>query len=208
MKSWSATARGALGMLAIVAMVPATGFAFGGHRNCETWKGPPQEAIQACTDLNAGDVVQFKASGGETVSGVCREIGGRLVAVPGRGPEGRMGMGHGKGFARMAKKLDLTEAQQKQVQVILASAREQDAPLRQQLAESREKIRKAVETDPFDEVSVRTLAESQNKLRVDLTVSRARVEARIYALLTPEQREAARKLRPWGEGRHEHRHWR
>jgi len=208
MTSWGTTARRTLGILALVAVIPAAGFAFAGHWGGGKHKGPPQEAIDACEGMSEGDAVQFPTPRGDTVSGICREIRGGLTAVPDGGFPGKhRGMGPGNRFARMVKKLDLTEAQQEQVKAILESEREKAAPLLQQLAESREKIRKAIEAERLDEAAVRTLAASQNETRVELVVSRARARSQIFALLTPEQRESARKLRPWGEGRHGHRPW-
>lgn len=58
----------------------------------------------------------------------------------------------------------------------------------------------------FDGAAVRALATRQNAARVELIVSRARVKSQIYALLTPEQRELAQKIRAEGKGRHGHQH--
>lgn len=208
MKKLGATVKKTAVILALAAMVPAAGLAFGGHWGSGKPKGPPQEAIDACKDMSEGDTVQFMTPRGDTVSGICRDVRGGLIAVPeGRFRGRHRGMGPGKRIDRMAKKLGLTEAQQEQVKAILTSEREKAAPLRQQLAENREKIRQAIEAEPFDEAAVRTLAESKNQTRVELDVSRARAKSRIFALLTPEQRELAKKLRPWGGGRHGHRPW-
>ncbi len=208
MKTFGSTARKILGIAAIVAMIPAAGFAFGGFRGGGKPKGPPPEAIEACDGLNEGDAVQFTTPCGETVSGTCRDIRGKRIAVPEGGFPGKhWGAFPGKRFSRMARKLDLTEAQREQVKAILESERVAVAPLRKQLAEAREKIRRAVETEPFDEAAVRALAASQNDARVELAVSRARVRSRIHALLTPEQRERAKTIGPRGEGRHGHRPW-
>ena len=196
-------------IMALAAMVPASGFAFGGHWDGKKPKGPPQEAIDACKDLAKGDLVQFTTPRGDTVSGICRDTRGVLVAVPEGGFPGRhRGMGPGNRIDRMAKKLNLTEAQKEQVKAILASEREKTEPLRQQLAETRENLRKAIYAQPFDEATVRTLAAKQNETRVELVVSRARARSQIYALLSPEQRESAGKPGPMGEGRHRHRPWR
>lgn len=50
--------------------------------------GPPPEAIAACEDRQAGDSVEFRGRNGEAVQATCREINGRLAAVPaGMSPE-------------------------------------------------------------------------------------------------------------------------
>lgn len=166
MISLGCTARRTLGILAIAAMIPAAGFAFGGPRDGGTAMDPPQEAIDG----------------------------------------GHGGMGPGRHFARMAKELNLTEDQKTQIKTILESERQNAAPLRKQLAENREEMRKAIESQPFDESAVRALATRQNAARVELIVSRARVKSQIHALLTPEQRDMAKKLRAEGKGRHGHPH--
>ncbi len=50
--------------------------------------GPPPEAFDACKDKTAGSTAQFTTPWGETIQGICREKGDRLVLVPDR-PEGR-----------------------------------------------------------------------------------------------------------------------
>jgi Spy/CpxP family protein refolding chaperone len=209
MNAMVATIRKTALIMALAAMVPASGFAFGGHWDGKKPKGPPQEAIDACKDLAKGDQVQFTTPRGDTVSGICRDMRGGLVAVPERGFPGRhRGIGPGERIDRMAKKLNLTEAQKEQVKAILATEREKAEPLRQQLAENRKNLRKAIEAQPFDEATVRTLAANQNEAHVELVVSRARARSQIYALLSPEQRKTARKLGPMREGRHRNRPWR
>ncbi|HBO68685.1 MAG TPA: hypothetical protein DD658_00385 [Deltaproteobacteria bacterium] len=206
MKRMEATIRKTAVILALAAMVPAAGIAFGGNWGGGRSKGPPQEAIDACAGMSEGDAVQFTSPRGDAVSGICRDIRGGMVAVPEGKFSGKDGAkGPGKRFARMAKKLDLTEAQKDQVKAILTSEREQAEPLRQQLAENRENLRKAIEAEPFNEATVRALAQSQNETRVELVVSRARTKSQIFALLSPEQRELAKKLGPMEEGRHGHR---
>jgi Spy/CpxP family protein refolding chaperone len=203
-----ATVRKALGILAVMALIPVSVWAFGGP-----WggggMGPPKEAIDACAGKKAGDAVRFTAPCGDNVSAVCRELGDRLVAAPERGPgftgRGRrgegMGMGTGRHFERMARALDLTAEQKTQIRTVLDAEREKTAPLRQQLAETRDRMRRLVETVPYDEAAVRNLASSQEKTRVELIVSRTHALNRVYALLTPEQQEKARQFRPFGEGR-------
>jgi len=206
MGTTGATIKKTAGILALAAMVPVAGFAFGGNWCGGRSKSPPMEAIAACADLNEGDMVQFTSPRGDTVSGICRDMGGGLVAVPEKGFHGQHGAtGPGKRIDRMAKKLNLTEAQQEQMQAILASERDTVKPLRHQLAVNRLNLRKAIEAEPFEEATVRALAESQNKARIELVVSRARAKSQIYALLTPEQRELAKELGPMWKGRHGHR---
>jgi len=57
--------------------------------------GPPPEAFRACEGKTAGSTAQFTNPRGETVTGLCRSDGERLVLRPDRNPgnsrEGRSG---------------------------------------------------------------------------------------------------------------------
>jgi Spy/CpxP family protein refolding chaperone len=50
----------------------------------------------------------------------------------------------------------------------------------------------------FDEATVRTIAAEQAKIEIELIVSRTRVQSLINALLTAEQLELLKNLRPDG----------
>jgi protein CpxP len=97
---------------------------------------------------------------------------------------------------RMARVLDLSAEQQAKIEAIRQEEREKTAPLRRAQREFREKLRAAAAADPFDEAAVRALAAGQAATRTELIVARARTQNRILALLTPEQRTLAEKLRP------------
>ncbi len=198
-KRMCATAKRTVVILSFLVMVPTFVWAVEGLRDDGVRHGPPQEAVDACAGKKEGDVVRFNTPFGDNVSGVCREFRGKLIAVPEGDPPGppggRKGMGPEGSFVLMVKALDLTKEQKKQVKSILDAEREGVAPLVRQLAENREKLRQAMEAEPFDEPTIRTLATSQEKAHVEMIVSRARVESRFLALLTPEQRKLARKLR-------------
>lgn len=221
MRKMGQTFRTTLGIAAVLALIPAAGHAVGEREG--RGHGPPKEAIDACAGKSAGETVSFSTPCGYEVSGTCREVSGALTAVPEGWPRGegrmgtrdgtrflakkagrehRMGQGSGRGFARLAEALDLTEAQREQAGAILASERERTEPLRRRLAETRAKLREAMAAEPFDEEAVRTLAASREQARVELTVARGRARSRIHALLTPEQQERAKELRSRGKGRH------
>jgi len=161
--------------------------------------GPPQEAIDACAGKKAGDLVQYTTPHGDNVSAFCAQTPAGLAAPPGRAFRGR-GMGPGPHFERMAWALDLTADQKSQVRAILDAEREKSAPLRRQLMENRAKLRDLAQAVPYDEAAVRKLAASQEQARVELVVSRTRAMNRVFALLTPEQREKAKAFGPFHEG--------
>lgn len=183
-------------LLAVVVMVPASSWAFKGGRG-EGRMGPPSEAIEACKGKTEGTEVEFTTRRGDKVKATCR-----MMPVPEgfAGDEGPRGM---KG--RMAQELGLSDSQKKQVKELLKAEQEKSAPLRQQIEENREQLRKASLTAPFNEAAVRALAAKHAQLKTELIVSRARVGSEISALLTPEQRTQAEKLRlPTGSRHGQH----
>ncbi len=124
---------------------------------------------------------------------------GRQMMGEMRGGEDCDGTGSGRHqakMAKMAKFLDLSEAQQAQIQNILEAERAKTEPLRQQMEANREQMRLLVQVDTFDEAAVRTLAAKKAEVGTELMVSRARTQNLIQAQLTPAQRELAEKVRP------------
>ena len=75
--------------IALLALLLCTGCAKDEEHSDNRHQGPPPEAFQACSDKQVGDTVEFKGRRGENLSAVCREMNGKLVAVPeGAPPEG------------------------------------------------------------------------------------------------------------------------
>lgn len=108
----------------------------------------------------------------------------------------------GRFLERMTKILDLTEAQQASIKKVLAAEQEKTAALHEKKQENRQQLRSAEEAKPFDENAIRVLAEQRGAIEAELTIARARAHSQIDALLTPEQRELAAKLRPAPGERH------
>ncbi len=128
---------------------------------------------------------------------------GTGVVVAGHGP-GEHPMGPPPGMEpggrgaenRMARILNLSTAQQRQIQTIMETEREQVKPLFDKMHEIRKQLMLAGESAKFDEAAVRRLATEQSRIEVELTVSRTKTDHKINALLTPEQRELQQRLRP------------
>jgi len=117
-------------------------------------------------------------------------------------PDGWAERDGGKRFDRLAEILDLTPEQTGEITKIREDEKRKMAPLRKELEKKREEMKTLVEAATFDEGAVRALAESQAAARTEMIVSRARMQNRINAVLTPEQRLQAEKLRPaFREGR-------
>jgi len=96
---------------------------------------------------------------------------------------------------RMAKDLDLSADQKKQIGALLKTEREQNGPTMKKLAEGRKQLDHVADAATFDEAAVKSLAANQAALMQEMMVSRARTHHQVNALLTPEQREKAAKLR-------------
>jgi Spy/CpxP family protein refolding chaperone len=94
--------------------------------------------------------------------------------------------GHMMGF--LARKLDLTDAQQAQVKEIMAKEKPAFHPLMLQMAQNRQQMRQLVMSTAFDEGKARELATQQTQTVTDLTVQRARVESELFQILTPDQK--------------------
>ena len=107
-----------------------------------------------------------------------------------------MEMGAGGFEGRLAKVLKLSDAQQSQIKALQDAAREQDKALLDKLREGRSLLMQAAEATTFDEAAVRTLAADQSTSEAALIVSRTKLQSQIYALLTAEQRELLKNLRP------------
>jgi protein CpxP len=124
------------------------------------------------------------------------------MAAPGAGRDRGDASMRGKGmtcqknvrqdhWARLTEKLDLSQAQQQEVQKLTEANREQAQGLRSQMMELRRQMRQAMQPKTFDEKTLRKLAADKAKIQTELMVGKARTHSKIYALLTPEQQELA-----------------
>ena len=115
----------------------------------------------------------------------------------------------GRMFDRTAARLNLTDDQKQQAQSIMKSARESAQPITQQLKQNRVALRDAVKAGKSD-ADIDQLAASTGTLMGQATAIRTKAFAKVYALLTPEQRTKADQLGSHGRGMfmggHEHGH--
>lgn len=125
---------------------------------------------------------------------------------PGHGPGhafGRGGRGGDRGamgpgfFRRLADRLALTDQQLEQIEALYTEHREAHAPLREELRALRGQLRDLTADGAFfqNEVQVTETAQAIAQLEAQAIVDRARLHARIYELLTPEQRDELQDLR-------------
>jgi Spy/CpxP family protein refolding chaperone len=109
-----------------------------------------------------------------------------------RGPRGGM-------LERMASHLNLTEAQREQAKAAFQDAREQSQPVMEQLRTTRQELADAVKSGKT-EVEIDMIARRQGELMGQLAGIQSKAMAKVYATLTPEQREKANELRERFQG--------
>jgi len=112
------------------------------------------------------------------------------------GPPPGMEMGPGSFEGRMAKVLKLTATQQSQIKAVFDTEHDLVKPLFDKMHESRKQLMSLTDASVFDEEAVRIIANEQATTETELIVSRARVQNKINGLLTHEQRELLKNLRP------------
>ncbi|MBW6503834.1 Spy/CpxP family protein refolding chaperone [bacterium] len=103
--------------------------------------------------------------------------------------EGRGGgwKGHGHPGHRLARALDLSMEQTERVKAIFSKHRDENAPLRKEMASERRKLRNLTRADKTDEAAIREQARKIAATSGELAVRRARVAQEVRAVLTPEQ---------------------
>jgi protein CpxP len=106
---------------------------------------------------------------------------------------------------RMARDLNLTDAQKAQIKTILDAERAAMEASRPKFEDLRKQIEAATANGQFDEATVRGLANQQAQLMADQMVEHERAKSQIYNVLTPDQRTKAQTLHqrqgPGGFGR-------
>ena len=95
---------------------------------------------------------------------------------------------------RLWKKLNLSEAQKKEVHAILDEELAKMKPMLEQLKAGREQFNALLKSGPFDEAKIRSVAKAQADTLLEMIVVREHMKSRIYAVLTPEQRTRAEEL--------------
>ena len=110
--------------------------------------------------------------------------------------------GHRHGHHHLWKKLNLTDAQKKEMFSIRLEERAKMKPLVQKLKAGREQLC-ALPKGQFDEAKVRAIAKGQADIITELIVDKERMKSRIYGVLTQEQRAKVEQMREKWKSRHE-----
>jgi protein CpxP len=98
------------------------------------------------------------------------------------------------GIERMAKRLDLSDEQQTNIEAIVRSSRTAAEPYREQLSTLRTDLRELVEADEYYEEQVRIMLDTRAAAMVELMVIGTRTMHEVRAELTPEQRAEADEM--------------
>lgn len=94
---------------------------------------------------------------------------------------------HGRHGGFLASQLNLTAAQQAQVKSIFQEARQSGQPVRQQLRQTRQSLRAAVQAN--DTAGIQQLAAAQGSEFGQIAAIRGTAMAKVYQILTPDQQQ-------------------
>ena len=126
--------------------------------------------------------------------------------------QGHMGQGEkrrggpGDMFEHISRELNLTDAQKEQAKAIFESQKAVGEERHAKLEEIHKQLEAATANGQFDETAVRNLANQQAQLMADEMVDHMRVHAKLYNLLTAEQKtKADEMMKRHGGGPHHHR---
>jgi protein CpxP len=139
----------------------------------------------------------------------CIVSGAAMSAPPEQAPSGRMqhergaeSRGRGPMFLHGVV---LDEAQQDKVFAIVHAQEPQMREQGKAARHAREALRSMATTGQFDDAKAAALAQAGAKAMAAMALQRARTDAQIYALLSPEQRRQAAEHGPRRGPRHEQR---
>jgi len=96
--------------------------------------------------------------------------------------------GHRGGFGRLAKNLNLTDAQKEQVKQITEASRAKVKPLMESMRANHQKMETLTAGGQFDEAQIQAVASEQGAISAQLIVEKERTKAQIFQILTDEQK--------------------
>jgi periplasmic protein CpxP/Spy len=114
---------------------------------------------------------------------------------------GRMHRGFGGFDGRALRQLDLTDAQREQVRSIFEQNRDEMRAAGEKLRTARRGLYDATGAGTIDESAIRSAAETLANAEAEAAISRARIHAQVWQVLTPEQQAKAKELRQQREQR-------
>ena len=111
------------------------------------------------------------------------------------------GHGHGRHGAFLSAYLNLTPAQQAQEKAIFQDARQSAQPLRQQLRQTRQSLKAAVQAN--DTAQIQQLAKTEGSELGELMAIRSTARAKVHQVLTPEQQQKLSTLQQARHAKHQ-----
>jgi protein CpxP len=139
------------------------------------------------------------------IAGIAALIIGATVlglAQAHQGTGQRMRGGHEEMIEHISRELNLTDAQKGQAKAILEAQKTIEEERHAKLEDIHRQIEAATANGQFDEALVRPLATQEAQLKADEMVDHLRMHAKLYSLLTPEQRtKADQMMKSHGEHR-------
>lgn len=97
------------------------------------------------------------------------------------------GKGQREGMHKILKQLDLTAEQRQDIRQILQDGRQDRLVYKADFRDFGQQIRAQVQSDSFDEESVKSLLQDRSDLRAELALERAQRKHQVWNLLTDEQ---------------------
>lgn len=110
----------------------------------------------------------------------------------GRGGFGPFG---GRGLERIAAKLGLNDEQKTAIGVIIDETKTPVKPLTEAMRENRRQMEELGTDGRYDAARVEQLAAAQADLLRQLSIEKEKAKAAVFAVLTPEQRAAAKEMK-------------
>jgi Spy/CpxP family protein refolding chaperone len=110
-------------------------------------------------------------------------------------PQGSM-MDPAQEFVRLSKVLKINDSQLAQIKALLEADRAQMKTVMEQVMDKRDQLREVSEGTSYDETFVRSLAAGIAEAEIEMAVLRTKIQTQINTILTAEQREMLKSLRP------------
>ena len=111
------------------------------------------------------------------------------------GPAGNRAFG-----ARVARQLNLTQAQRDQMKTFRDQQWKDGQALRDRMRTARQKLRESMRADVPDEAAVKAAASAVAAAQADRILMAARAKAQLMKVLTPEQQQQLKDMRGRANG--------
>ena len=104
------------------------------------------------------------------------------------------GWGHHHGFGAVLKELNLTDAQKQQVKQFFSDNKQAFKSNMLNLLKAKQAVNSAIEKNPSDESTIRSLSANVGTAQTELSAQRAKFDAFLQSILTTEQTQTLTTL--------------